>query len=487
MGSEQTRRNRYGPPTNINFDLSTIDAEQTPAERPTSSNLNSFLSLAPSSNSGGSSLGSLSVPPSPYSAESSLLGWSAAPSPTPSSPAFYYTPESRYLYSQEVGAGIATDSSLTEGFPITVTAPSPEDVPTLTAPMSQHQQLVRAQLPTEVSPVAQGSLSKFDYHWPSRHAAVDADDDGQLWDFGAARGAQSSYSGRSSPDAHGTNNSNLEGISSVPHDWGSSDRTTHVACPIINPTYSTFLGPAIRARAHSNFLREPAGSNGALGVGSAAHSPSRDHSWFGNEMDPSPAVAHEMPLEDRDIGRDVFKLEVASQKSKLKSAGRRRTEAKFKCPLPGCSDTFTKQHNLKSERALSCMSEVLTVGWDCLRSSPSAQQRPALLLQVVLAGLRSRERLQAARKEILQEASAHGSRHGPGLGRRKLQLRGHAGVCSPACDVTGANSCGRSSIALRRRDLGARASPFVAQRGERYNRPSVSGAEGSRCVPSISG
>lgn len=55
----------------------------------------------------------------------------------------------------------------------------------------------------------------------------------------------------------------------------------------------------------------------------------------------------------------VEKQQVTTSATQIASASRRRNEAHFVCPVPGCGSTFTRRFNLRGERALSSQNFIL--------------------------------------------------------------------------------------------------------------------------------
>lgn len=71
----------------------------------------------------------------------------------------------------------------------------------------------------------------------------------------------------------------------------------------------------------------------------------------------------------------VEKQQVTTSATQVASANRRRNEAHFQCPVPGCGSTFTRRFNLRGERvAWSVFQTILTCESGHLRSH--TEERP---------------------------------------------------------------------------------------------------------------
>lgn len=143
-------------------------------------------------------------------------------------------------------------------------------------------------------------------------------------------------------NGHGFDFFDQQNFSLGMYSGGPSNRTTHLTEP---SEYSTSLGATSYALPIPPQL--PA-LTCALDFSSAPTGSFGDHQWSGDGVGPS-SVTEDM--EEPEVGRNVVKVEVASMKTKMRSAARRMKEANFTCPLPGCGDTFTKRHNMNSEYA----------------------------------------------------------------------------------------------------------------------------------------
>ncbi|KAF8650398.1 hypothetical protein AX16_005206 [Volvariella volvacea WC 439] len=90
------------------------------------------------------------------------------------------------------------------------------------------------------------------------------------------------------------------------------------------------------------------------------------------DMAPSPNSATELPAPSHQVGGpganhyptsagvprlppilQVEKQQVTTSATQLASASRRRNEAHFVCPVPGCGSTFTRRFNLRGESMLA--------------------------------------------------------------------------------------------------------------------------------------
>ena len=323
--------------THLNFPWINVTA---PLARATGLSSFDMPFLLPSSHDGSSSLGSLSVLPSPCSTGSSFTASLTGHSPTPSTPAFDRTSKSQqgHYITNYVGNGMAPTNLQPDVLPADdVLSNSGGAILTEGFSQSQRDHL----LPVDTMWLSSEGrlLGSIDYPRPESNA-VNQYDKVQGWGVTATSrvpSPQRSVCWHASPVEH---HLGFRDVRSEFYAGRQSDSATHLIGPMLNPGLSTFQGAFNDA-----LLREPMMSTAALLPPASAF---ENHRCFGDGAGPS-YVNNGIRVEERAIGMDVLKIEVASTKMKQKSASRRKMEANYMCPLPGCDDTFTKKHNLNSE------------------------------------------------------------------------------------------------------------------------------------------
>lgn len=315
------------------FDVPQINVAE-PLTCPNTPSFFDVLSLPPSPLGSACSWGSLSTPPSPYGTGGSSQGSLAASSPATSSSEFYSTSEERYLFLHD-GSATATTNPRPEVLPaVDISSGDAQGASTGALSQLQYEYMLSAGLPAFVN-----------FSSPADDPD-DRYDNARLWAIDSAGQALSSKPNVVWYDSQGLG---LLDVRPGPYDEDQGDRATHPPGLMSDPGPSIFPGAFIDPRAPSSPWIGCGVSPRLLGVESAPVGTSPDHSWLGAGVGPSSAAQVGMPEDEAAIPVDVVKPEVASAKTKERSADRRTVEAKYSCHLPGCDGTFTKRHNLNSE------------------------------------------------------------------------------------------------------------------------------------------